>query len=182
MFMTNQATEDHIVSRRIGGLKPMMSARVRAKVAARPRTITGGHVIVPVSDGDEIDAAFYEPSRSLRDVARGLLPGDEVTIYGSVRAVPRSLNVEKMGITKLAEDLQKVSNPVCKVCGKSMGSMGTDQGYRCKKCGSKTGAERAKWKQVPRSIRSGWYEPPVASRRHLHKPIRRMSRADIDSY
>jgi len=180
MFLTNQATEDHIVTRRISQLEPIMSARVHARVAAPPRTIAGGHVIVRVSDGDECDAAFYEHSRSLRVVARELLPGDELMLYGSVRATPRSLNVEKLLIMNLIDDVRKIRNPVCTECGKSMGSMGTNQGYRCKKCGAKAGPERASWETRPRVVKCGWYEPPVASRRHLHKPLRRMSRGDVD--
>jgi tRNA(Ile2)-agmatinylcytidine synthase len=181
LFLTNQATEDHIVSRRVSELEPMMSARVRATVAASPTTIAGGHVFVRVSDGNEIDAAFYEPSRSFREVARKLLPGDEVTLYGSVRKVPRSLNVEKMHVRTLVDHRTKVRNPVCPDCDKSMGSMGLNQGFRCKKCGAKAGPEAAEWVLAPRALKPGWYEPPVASRRHLHKPIRRMSRADIDN-
>jgi len=180
LFLTNQATEDHIVTRGIGELRPMMSARVRARIAGKPSTIPGGHVIVRISDGHEIDAAFYEPSRGFRDMARALIPGDEVVLYGSVRDRPRSLNVEKMLVHKLRDDIRKVRNPVCKKCRKSMGSMGFGQGYRCKKCGSKKGSESAVMVKHPRAIKPGWYEPPVASRRHLHKPIRRMSRVDID--
>jgi len=176
LFMTNQATEDHIVPRRISELEPMMSVRVRAHVVTNPMKIAGGHVIVRVSDGDEIDAAFYEPSRSFREIARELLPGDEVTLYGSVRKVPRSLNVEKMHVRSLVDDVRKTRNPVCPDCGKSMGSMGANQGYRCKKCGIKAGYDAAEWSLVPRGLKPGWFEPPVASRRHLHKPLRRMSR------
>ena len=181
MFMTNQGTEDHLVSRRISELEPMMSVRVRVHVVARPNTIVGGHVFVRVSDGDEIDAAFYEPSRSLRDDARSLLPGDELTLCGSVRESPRSLNVEKMQIRSIVKDVQKTHNPICRDCGKSMGSMGMNQGFRCKKCGAKVGSGAAAWSVIPRTLKPGWYEPPVASRRHLHKPLRRMSRVDIDN-
>lgn len=180
MFMTNQATEDHIVPKRIRDLRPMMSVRVRAHVVEPPRTIVGGHVIVKVTDGQEIDAAFYEPSRGFREIARQLLPGDQVTLCGSVRKTPRSLNIEKMHLRNLVKDKRKIHNPVCRNCGKSMGSMGTNQGYRCKKCGAKVREDAARWRIVPRVVKPGWYEPPVASRRHLHKPLRRMSRADID--
>lgn len=181
LFLTNQATEDHIVPHKVSELRPMMSARVRVRVVHPPTTIEGGHVIVRISDGKEIDAAFYEPSRGFREVARELLPGDELTLYGSVRKAPRSLNVEKMRVRTLVEDLRKAHNPMCKQCGKRMGSMGAGQGFRCKRCGAKLGPESAEWKKVPRTIKPGWYEPPVASRRHLHKPLRRMSRVDIDN-
>ena len=180
MFLTNQATEEHIVPKKIGELEPMMSVRVRANVASVPRTIKGGHVIAKISDGDDIDAAFYEPSRKFRDVARSLIPGDEIVVFGSVREVPRTLNVEKILIRNLADDVHKVHNPPCPECGKRMGSMGANQGFRCKRCGSKLPAGAAVMEDSPRRIKPGWYEPPVASRRHLHKPIRRMSRVDID--
>ena len=177
LYLTNQATEDHVVNRRVADLKARDSARVRAKVAGKPRTIPGKHVILRVTDGTEIDAAFYEPSRGFRDAARALIPGDEVVLVGSVRESPRSLNVEKMLVSRLVKDVQKVHNPVCRSCSKSMGSLGSGQGYRCKKCGLKAPLEAAKFKTIPRTVRPGWYEPPVASRRHLHKPIRRMPRS-----
>jgi tRNA(Ile2)-agmatinylcytidine synthase len=175
LFLTNQATEDHIVRRRISNLTPWESARVCVRVAAEPVSIPGGHVITRVSDGDEIDAAFYEPSKGFREVARELIPGDEVVLFGSVRKEPRSLNVEKMMVKRLVQDVRKVHNPICKKCRKSMGSMGSGQGYRCKRCGQKAGDSAAKYRKFSRKIREGWYEPPVASRRHLHKPLRRMS-------
>lgn len=181
LFLTNQATEDHIVARKVSSLKPRDSARVEVRVVAPPVTIPGKHVIVRVSDGAEIDAAFYEPSRTLRDSARALVPGDEVTLYGAVREQPRSLNVEKMHVRRLVKDIRKSHNPKCRRCGKRMGSMGTGQGFRCKKCGSKSPSSAAERTVVPRTIKKGWYEPPVASRRHLHKPLRRMSRVNIDN-
>lgn len=181
LFMTNQATEDHIVDRRIGGLQKWESARVRAKVMALPRTIPGGHVIVRVSDGDDIDAAFYEPSKEFREVGRSLRIGDETLLYGSVRDVPRSLNVEKMQVLKLANESKKVHNPSCRSCGKRMGSLGAGKGYRCKLCGKRAPEQAAEFRKVRRALSTGWYEPPVASRRHLHKPLRRMSRVNIDN-
>jgi tRNA(Ile2)-agmatinylcytidine synthase len=151
-----------------------------ATVLAPARAIRGGHVLLKVGDGAEIDAAFYEPSRGFRDVARSLIPGDETVLIGSVRDSPRSLNVEKVRIVRLAREVRKVHNPVCKECGKSMGSLGFGQGFRCKKCGAKAPYKAAEFGMTVRGITPGWYEPPVASRRHLHKPIRRMSRVDIN--
>ncbi|MCX6657880.1 MAG: tRNA(Ile)(2)-agmatinylcytidine synthase, partial [Euryarchaeota archaeon] len=181
LFMTNQATEDHIVARRIASLRPRDSARIEARVVSRPVTIPGKHVILRVSDGTEIDAAFYEPSRRFRAVARALIPRDEIVLYGSVRETPRSLNVEKMHVRRLVRDVRKVHNPVCKNCAKRMGSLGSGQGFRCKRCGAKAPPAKAEYKAFPRAIKTGWYEPPVASRRHLHKPVRRMSRVNIDN-
>jgi len=182
LFLTNQGTEEHVVRRRIRDLKPRDSARLKVAVNSRPRTIPGGHVILPVTDGHMIDAAFYEPSRRFREIARALLPGDELTVIGSVRETPRSLNVEKLCVRALVKDVRRTSNPVCAPCGKSMHSVGRGQGFRCKRCGAKAPLSALKLRVVRRSVRPGWYEPPVASRRHLHKPIRRMSRVELDSY
>ena len=133
-----------------------------------------------LSDGAEIDAAFYEQSRGMRDAARALLPGDEVVAYGSVRSSPRSLNVEKLQVISLSSHTKKAANPPCPKCKKRMGSMGSGKGYRCKLCGAKAPASAAEFEPVSRSVAVGWYEPPVSSRRHLHKPLRRMSRGNIN--
>jgi len=180
LFMTNQGTDDHISKKRISALLPGDSAQVTARVVGPPENIPGGHVIVRLSDGSEMDAAFYEPSGGLRSAARVLIPGDEVMVYGSVRAAPRSLNVEKMRIVRLVEHKMKTSNPTCVSCSKRMGSLGHGKGYRCKRCGSRAPPEAAEQELVPRLVTLGWYEPPVSSRRHLHKPLRRMSRGNIN--
>jgi tRNA(Ile2)-agmatinylcytidine synthase len=181
MFLTNQATEDHVVRSKVAALRPRMSAKINVRVSRPPLTIVGGHVIVRVTDGDGIDAAFYEPSREFRDAARKLIPGDELLLYGSVRPAPRSFNVEKMRVISLAEDVRKTQNPLCASCGKRMGSMGSHQGFRCKICKRKEPESSATYESFPRQITPGWYEPPVSSRRHLHKPLRRMSRVNIDN-
>lgn len=180
LHVSNQATEDHIVLRKVRDLRPGDSAKVRCRVLSPPCTVPGGHVIVRLTDGEEIDAAFYEQSRGMRDVARDLLPGDELVVYGSVRSSPRSLNVEKMQVVRLSSHIRKVSNPACDICGKRMGSIGRGQGFRCKKCGARAPLDRASSEPVERSISAGWYEPPVSSRRHLHKPIRRMSKVNVN--
>ena len=181
LFLTNQGTDDHILSRRIHELAPGMSVRISARVVRQASTIEGGHVIIRISDGDEVDAAFYEPSGSLRGVARKLVAGDHVIVFGSVREEPRTINVEKLQIVGLQEMRVKRSNPVCPSCSKRMGSMGAGQGYRCKVCGERMPASAAEAVTVPRGVTTGWYEPPVASRRHLYKPIRRMTRENINN-
>jgi tRNA(Ile2)-agmatinylcytidine synthase len=180
LFMTNQGTDDHIVPRTVSGAAPRESVRLRVRVASRAQDMPGGHVILRAVDANGIDLAFYEPSRSFRKVARALVPGDDILVYGTVRDTPRSLNVEKLRVVKLGNDRRKVGNPVCPACGKSMGSLGSAQGYRCKRCGAKASAAEATYIEVPRAIGVGWYEPPVAARRHLHKPLRRMPTSDFN--
>ena len=180
LYISNQGTEDHIVRRRVRDLRPGDSAKVRGTVAAAPTTVPGGHVIVRLGDGEEVDAAFYEQSRGMRDAARQLLPGDEVVAYGSVRSSPRSLNVEKLQVVSLKPHVRKAANPLCATCGKRMGSMGSSKGFRCKVCGARAPASSAVIEPVLRQLTIGWYEPPVSSRRHLHKPLRRMPRGTFN--
>ena len=181
LYLTNQGTDDHIVRRGVNELRSGMSARVRVTVASVPKSIEGGHVILRATDGHEIDVAFYEPSGALNRAAGRLLPGDEIEVFGSVRDTPRSLNAEKMRVVSTVPLRSKRANPKCYTCGKRMGSMGAGQGFRCKICGAKAPSDAAEMETVERGIAAGWYEPPVSSRRHLYKPVRRMSRVNINN-
>jgi tRNA(Ile2)-agmatinylcytidine synthase len=91
-----------------------------------------------------------------------------------VRENPFTLNVEKIKIERLTESRVKTKNPLCRKCGKRMKSIGKGQGYRCSICGEKAKETDAEFKTVKRRINLGWYEPPVGSRRHLAKPLKRM--------
>ncbi|MDD1746695.1 MAG: tRNA(Ile)(2)-agmatinylcytidine synthase [Methanomassiliicoccales archaeon] len=174
-FLSNQGTDDHIIAWR-GELRPWSSYRIRGTVVSRPRTIAGGHVLfeLRVGSSNKLDCAAYEPSKGFRGVVRRLIPGDEVEVMGELREVPRTLNLEKLHVVKLAEELRKSSNPLCPECGKSTGSMGRGEGFRCKRCRTRV-AVGEKYQRVERSIAPGWYEPPVCARRHLSKPLKRMA-------
>src|SRR4030065_47116 len=54
LFLTNQATEDHIVLRKVRELLPRLSAKIKVKVSSAPFTIDGGLVIVTDTDGGVI--------------------------------------------------------------------------------------------------------------------------------
>jgi tRNA(Ile2)-agmatinylcytidine synthase len=172
-LLSNQGTDDHII--REGRLRPWSSFLVQGKVLGGPRTIQGGHVLFQLitSGGDELDCAAYEPSKGFRAIVRQLIPGDVVEVMGELRDAPRTLNLEKLHVMQLANGLRKTANPICPECGKSMGSMGREGGYRCKRCRTKTIAGE-QWGEIERNITTGWYEPPVCSRRHISKPLKRM--------
>ncbi|MCK4443074.1 MAG: DUF1743 domain-containing protein, partial [Thermoplasmata archaeon] len=174
LFLTNQGTDDHLVERKIGDIKEYESVITRATVVSEPGTIPGGHLIFRVSDGDEIDCTAYEPSKGFRGVVNGLLPGDVVTVYGSIRKDPRTINVEKLRVHTLASIVKKSGNPECPECGKRMKSVGSEAGYRCRKCHVKLGEDAAESVPLQRSISPGFYEPPVSARRHISKPLKRM--------
>ncbi|MEF8874419.1 MAG: tRNA(Ile)(2)-agmatinylcytidine synthase [Candidatus Thermoplasmatota archaeon] len=171
-FLTNQGTDDHIQELSIAETEQWTSARVKGEVRSEPYTIEGGHVFFDVEDeSGKISAAAYEPTKSFRDIIKKLIPGDEIELLGGVRGEPKTLNIEKMRIIELTEKIVKVHNPKCPDCGKRMSSMGTDAGYRCKRCRTKAEENQAVRKEVERELTEGWYEVTVSARRHLSKPL-----------
>ncbi len=174
LFETNQGTDEHLVPRDPCELKPHTSAIVRGLVGGSPVTRPGGHVVVPLTNGGEVDCVAYEPTKSFRKVVLELSPGDEVRAYGSVRSEPRSLNLEKLEVLHLSSRRIKVANPKCPDCSKSMKSTGASGGFRCRRCGTKLPYEAAELRVPERNIEVGLYEPPVSARRHLSKPLGRM--------
>lgn len=120
-----------------------------------------------------VDATAYEPSKRFRTFVRALAPGDEVEVIGAVRDEPRTLNVEKLHVVTLARHVRKIANPQCERCRKRAKSLGRDSGFRCARCGARFPLVAAETAEVPRTLTAGWYEPPVGSRRHLSKPLKR---------
>lgn len=171
IFKTNQGTDDHITWNATE-LIPDRSYGLSGTVAGKVKRMKGGHALIDVSTMlGMVTCAAYEPSKEFRMLFNHLIPGDIVTVLGELRNDPRTLNVEKIGITSLAEDIEE-SNPACPSCGKRMKSSGKGQGYRCKAC--RTHAKDTETTTKQRQIAVGWYEPPAAARRHLSKPLKRM--------
>ncbi len=178
LFETNQATDDHLQRRAVSEVQPYASVMVTGTVADGPHTVEGGHVIFSLDDGDSIDCAAYEPTKQFRDVVRQLQPGDVVTACGGVRPSPLAVNLEKIKVRFLVPCYRKRENPVCPECGKHMKSRGRNQGYRCPLCGRRAGEDEAWIERVERRLQPGWYEVPVAARRHLAKPLQRLRRSE----
>jgi tRNA(Ile2)-agmatinylcytidine synthase len=174
LYLTNQGTDDHVI-RASNPLAPGSTYRMRGKVIAAPRTLAGGHVLFQLSSKRAIvDCAAYEPSKGFRGKVRALREGDVVEVVGELREQPRTLNLEKFELLELAEVRQKIANPRCNVCDKSMQSLGKGAGFRCRRCGRKEDRSKAEFAQMERGIEPGWYEPPVCTRRHLSKPLKRL--------
>ena len=174
LYLTNQGTDDHVMPA-ASPLAPGSTYRMQGHVARTPRTLAGGHVLFQLSwKGTVVDCAAYEPSKRFRGGVRALHEGDEVRVVGELREHPRTLNLEKYELLRLAEISEKVANPRCPVCDKSMQSLGSTAGFRCRKCGRKEDRSKAEFAPKVRSIEPGWYEPPVCTRRHLSKPLKRM--------
>jgi len=183
IFLTNQATDDHLTVKDLGTVIPFESVAVQGTVSKAPETIPGGHVILEVQDGEErLEVAAYEPTKGFRDVVRSLGRGDALILCGSIRDEPRTLNLEKMKVLSLGTEVErvKVANPRCPDCGRSMKSIGTDAGFRCPPCGKKAPESQATIEERPREIAPGWYEVPTNARRHLARPLELGLRPEID--
>ena len=167
IWITNQGTDAHILTGRIGELCEGLSYRIEGVVAEAPATATGGHVSFTIGNREQtVRCMAYEPTKNFRQIIRDLVQGDEITAYGSYKK--GSINLEKIRIVKLAEPI--VSRPpVCTTCNKRMTSDGTGKGYKCKKCGAR--AKEPEIQKISRPLKLGWYEVPPTARRHLAKPL-----------
>ncbi len=178
IFKTNQATDEHIKSARISDVQPYRSFVIKGEVCEKPRIIVGGHVIFAVKDDSgKIDCAAYEPTRKFREVIMKLAVGDIVKVYGGIKPkpnLPLTINLEKMEIVKLSPVLKKL-NPICPICRRRMKSAGKEKGFVCKNCKQKLPKEAVIIEEVPRSISLEIYEVPPRARRHLAKPLTRLS-------
>ena len=167
IWITNQGTDAHLLAGRIGELLDGLSYQVRGTVADAPKTGRGGHVSFTIGNGEKmVRCMAYEPTKNFRQTVRQLVPGDEVIAVGSYKK--SSINLEKIGIVNLATSLS-VRPPLCTSCNKRMTSDGTGKGYKCKKCGIH--AKAPEIQNIPRTIKTGWYEVPPMARRHLAKPL-----------
>ena len=175
IFRTNQHTDMHIQTGiKIKDMINNSCYQFDAVVSENPHDIEGGHVFFNVDDGTGvIECAAFEPTKSFRNIIRKLRVGDEVTIYGGLNE-NHTLNIEKFKLNKIATQY-KYLNPICN-CGKRMKSAGKNKGFKCPKCGEKL-RDDAKIKEpiIRNDINVGFYEVPTEARRHLSKPIIRIT-------
>jgi tRNA(Ile2)-agmatinylcytidine synthase len=178
IFRTNQGTDAHLKRvESLNRIEPYNPVIVGAIVSADPKIIPLRHVIFSIKDeSGQVDCAAYEPTGSLRHVARELIVGDELEVHGGVRAPsgrrPLTINLEKIRVLKLAPKIV-YSNPVCPKCGKRLKSMGRNQVFRCEKCSSKHVNVKKIAVKVKRDVKKGLYITAIRSQRHLTKPFRR---------
>lgn len=167
VFCTNQGTDAHLQGGTIGNLKEGCSYLVSGTVVSLPQTGNGGHVWFNLGDaGKIIRCMAYEPTKGFRDIVRLLHPGDEVTVAGSYKK--ESINLEKLLVRSVTPVILE-RPPICCVCGKRMTSAGTDKGYKCRRCSTRS--REAQVERPKRPLQLGWYEVPPSARRHLAKPL-----------
>lgn len=171
VFETNQGTDDHVSPQK--RIRPRTTLLLSSVVRSDPREIPGGHVVVRLK---QIDVAAYEPSKQFRSIVRCLRLGDRVQVIGAIRDRPRTLNLEKLFVEATVPVTRKLANPWCADCRKHAKSLGRGAGYRCIRCGVRFSQSATTSVSIERNLAIGWYEPPVGSRRHLSKPLKRMER------
>ncbi|MCX8170781.1 MAG: tRNA(Ile)(2)-agmatinylcytidine synthase [Candidatus Bathyarchaeota archaeon] len=175
IFRTNHGTDAHL--RRVPSIKDVRAYHpviLEGRVVGDPKIIPGGHVIFRIQDDTgTIDCAVYEQGGSLRNIAKDLIDGDIVEVYGGVRPPskmkPMTINVEKLRVVRLAEKII-YQNPLCPLCGKRMKSMGRNKGFECYRCGFHGPELRKIEVKVNRALSPGLYFAPLRSERHLTKP------------
>ncbi len=178
IFRSNQGTDAHLKpAEALSKLEPYSSVIAKGTVSKNPRIIPLRHVIFSIkNDSAEVDCAAYEPTGDLRKIARELVVGDSVEVYGAVHKAtaskPLTINLEKINILTITPKTL-LENPLCPNCRKRLKSMGKNQGFRCEKCGGKYGDLKKKESVVPRALKAGLYVTSTRSQRHLTKPLRR---------
>ncbi len=178
IFRTNQGTDAHL--RRINSVlkaQPFHPVILTGKVSKTPSIVPRRHVIFAVSDEKgQIACAAYEPTGDLRKIAKQLLIGDVVEVYGGVRPaskkVPLTVNLEKLKIIQLAPKTV-FQNPFCAQCGRRLKSMGAGKGFKCDKCGFRSSELKKLVVDEKRDVQKGLYVTSPRSQRHLTKPLSR---------
>ncbi len=174
IFRTNQGTDAHL--RRVSTvseIQPYNPVVVEGTVSEEPKIIKGGHVIFSIKDKTgEVDCAAYEPTVTLNKMARKLMKGDKLKVYGGVRPSSEhrlTINLEKVRVLKLVSRVSFV-NPICPKCGKRLKSMGKNQGFRCDKCGFRSSELKKIQVKEDKGIEERLYITSPRSQRHLTKP------------
>ncbi|EQD79112.1 protein containing Region of unknown function DUF1743 [mine drainage metagenome] len=170
VFLTNQASGDHLVPRSLASWPPGTSGVVEASVAAEPERLPGGHVRVTVREGEAMaDAYAFEPTKTLPAVARELLPGDRVRLWGTrpFGEPGLSLNLEGLRVLAARPAFLRSGRPRCPRCGGRPASAGRQAGFRCRGCGVRIPPEAAPGRWVSRSRLEGPAHPTPSARRHL---------------
>lgn len=186
IFRSNQGTDAHLTRvNALSNLMPYSSVVAKGLVSQNPRVIPLRHVIFSIKDDTaEVDCAAYEPTGNLRKIARELLVGDEVEVYGAVHKAtpnkPLTINLEKIDVLNVVENV-RLENPLCSCCRKRLKSMGKNQGFRCEKCGAKYLELKKTESSIPRTIKTGLYVTSIRSQRHLTKPLSRYGKEKTDA-
>jgi len=185
VFRTNHGTDAHLKRvKTINKIQPYHPVIVTGTIVSMPKLVPRRHRVFSIKDEmSKVDCAAYEPTGILRKIARKLIIGDKVEVYGGVRPATTehqlTINLEKLRILKLAPKLT-VHNPKCPKCSKRMHSMGAGQGFRCSKCGFRSSNLQKIVVEGKRDVTEGLFITSPRSQRHLTKPLSRYGKEKTD--
>ncbi len=168
LFRTNQGSGDHLVPRPLGPWRPHVSGWVRGVVKDLPVRLAGGHVRFVLADrrGGQTECVAFEPTKTLPGVARELVPGDRLRVWGSGGRDP-GLRVEGLEVLRWSRVRPERRPPTCPACGRSAHSRGRLRGYQCPRCHRTWPPEAARPVVRPPPRPVGTYHPTPSARRHL---------------
>ncbi|MEM3676306.1 MAG: tRNA(Ile)(2)-agmatinylcytidine synthase [Thermoplasmataceae archaeon] len=165
LYRTNQASDDHIIHNP-SDLSEGKSYEIVAVVESFPRVIRGSHYFVSARWMNHlVQLAAFEPTKEFRRIFRELRPGDTGRFYGTFSN--NCLAVEKMQLLSVSSIYLR-HPPACSSCGSKMKNVGS-RIYSCPECGNTSNVPE--YARVPRNLKPGYYDVPVAARRHLSRPF-----------
>jgi len=167
-FRTNQGTGDHLVPRTASDWEELTSGVLRGRVATTPAVLRGGHVRFDLNtrSNEPIPCVAFEPTKTLPEVARTLVPGDAVRVWGS-RAPEGSIHLEGIEVVRWNPYRTRPAAPPCPTCRRPAHSVGAGRGFRCRKCGRRFPPEAARRVPRPPPLSARVYHPTPSARRHL---------------
>ncbi len=168
VFRTNQGSGDHLILRPDPSWPPLTSGWATGRVSRAPTVLRGGHVRfdVALASGRSVKCVAFEPTKTLPHVARTLVPGDRVRVWGS-RSDDGTVRLEGITVLAWARQGPNRSAPTCPKCLRRTESYGTLRGYRCRRCKTHLPPEAGPPRPRPPPLPVGTYHPTPSARRHL---------------
>lgn len=172
LFVTNQATGDHLVPRTAEGWPREAAGVLRARVVGSPSVGRGGHVRFRVrgASGALLECVAFEPTKTLPKVAASLRDGDRLDVAGG-RGRDGTVRVERLVLRALVPRFGPARPPPCPACGVRSRSLGRLRGYRCPRCRRRFPPEAARAPRLAPAFPVGSYDPTASARRHLHPRV-----------
>ncbi|HEV51448.1 MAG TPA: DUF1743 domain-containing protein [Thermoprotei archaeon] len=174
VFKTNQGTDEHVVGVNGFGLAyPYTTVSIEARVVSNPTITPGGHVVIDIidRDGNSGQAVFYRQTGNLNRVARRLMKGDLVRVWGGVRPETQRKVINGQGLVLIAPKILYDEVPSCPFCHRKMRQVNAGR-YICDTCKVQA-MGRARFYLKRDIIVNRIYQPSASAFKHLMKPAGR---------
>lgn len=178
IYTSNQCTDAHLKNELSIPLSAYSSGWLEGVVTSMG-VGEGGHLYFSLRvDDATVPCAVYSQAGDLHNMARRLIAGDYLRVFGGVRRAsgkhPSILNLEKIDVLTTATKFRR-ENPTCRTCRRKMKSEGKGKGFQCEVCGDRQ-AGGPTIVEITRGLRAGIYLPSPRAQRHLTKQLIRYGR------